>query len=139
MGIIKIPNGWFDYKKIQKTTERILSTLNVPCDQITNFLDVISENCNLNNLHGIMPFIDMGRYKIIYYPRSEEDPDYGLGPILLIYGETSVIRSLLNTIEQLKLPVVCRILSSIEDDADSLLRINFKIAYHQQLEPTIAC
>jgi len=90
MKIKLIPNGWFDYKKVQTTTERLLTILNIPHKQIVNLLDIIAKNCNFNNLTGVIPTIDMVNYRIMYYPRSEDDSSYGLGPVLLIIGSTQI-------------------------------------------------
>ena len=137
--IIKlIPNGWFDYKKVQATTERVLTILNVPHKQIVNLLEIIAKNCNFNNLTDVIPTIDKVNYRIIYYPRSEDDPLYGLGPVFLLNIESNQkTKSILNKIGKAKLPVICHIISNNKDKGETVVMIKFKIAYHQELSPAL--
>ncbi len=131
MTIKYIPTGWFDYKKVQATVTSILLAIKFNSQQIMRLLNVIAENCNLNNLGSdILPTIKNGKYTALYKPRSEDDPDYGVGPILIILSTEPNLDYLQKVIKAKQIPVNCH-------RSQNQLIITFSIERHQKMEAAI--
>ncbi len=124
-----IPNGWFDYKKIQNTARQILILTGASGEQIYFMLNIIARNCNINNLDDKIAMIKTPTGNIVIYtPRSERNDT---GPALTIINEVDVM-DLAEKINKEKLPI-----NIVVDKKSMTIKILFDWKSHQQTTPTL--
>ena len=115
--------GPFNPERVKETVKEILRLLlpRLKKNQIDNFLKIVLENVNINNLGRKNSHISLNKrnIRLAYFPRNQNENKRGKGPRLEITGEKEKIT---NKLKPANLPITIS-----EGD---IITIYFQKGYH---------